>query len=70
MPRTSSRSLLKKSLTAIKARPYVAAGVIAGTLAASARGIGYNGLMKYAADRAYAETPRKPPAGLLSSPTP
>jgi pimeloyl-ACP methyl ester carboxylesterase len=36
MPRTSSRSILKTSLSAIKARPYVAAGVIAGALAASA----------------------------------
>ena len=36
MPRTSSPSILKTSLSAIKARPYVAAGVIAGVLAASA----------------------------------
>jgi pimeloyl-ACP methyl ester carboxylesterase len=37
MPRTSSHSILKKSLAAIKARPFVAAlGVIAGVLAASA----------------------------------
>jgi pimeloyl-ACP methyl ester carboxylesterase len=36
MPHTSSRSILKTSLSAIKAKPYVAAGVIAGALAASA----------------------------------
>ena len=36
MPRTTSHSLLKTSLSAIRARPYVAAGVIAGALAASA----------------------------------
>ena len=36
MSRTSSRSILKTSLSTIKARPYVAAGVIAGALAASA----------------------------------
>jgi pimeloyl-ACP methyl ester carboxylesterase len=36
MPRTSSQSLLKTSLSAIKAKPYVAAGVLAGALAASA----------------------------------
>ena len=36
MPRTGSRSLVKTSLSAIKAKPYVAAGVIAGALAASA----------------------------------
>jgi pimeloyl-ACP methyl ester carboxylesterase len=36
MPRTSSPSILKTSLSAIKARPYVAAGVIAGALAALA----------------------------------
>jgi pimeloyl-ACP methyl ester carboxylesterase len=37
MPRTSLHSILKKSLAAIKARPFVAAsGVIAGVLAASA----------------------------------
>ena len=36
MPRTSSLSIIKTSLSAIKARPYVAAGVIAGALAASA----------------------------------
>ena len=36
MHRTGSRSIVKTSLSAIKARPYVAAGVIAGALAASA----------------------------------
>jgi pimeloyl-ACP methyl ester carboxylesterase len=36
MPRTTTPSIFKKSLSAIKARPYVAAGVIAGALAASA----------------------------------
>lgn len=36
MRRTSSPSILNRSLSAVKARPYVAAGVIAGALAASA----------------------------------
>ncbi|MBR0916068.1 alpha/beta fold hydrolase [Bradyrhizobium japonicum] len=36
MPRTSSRSLLKTSLSTIKARPYAAAGIIAGALVGSA----------------------------------
>jgi pimeloyl-ACP methyl ester carboxylesterase len=36
MPHAGSRSIVKTSLSAIRARPFVAAGVIAGALAASA----------------------------------
>jgi pimeloyl-ACP methyl ester carboxylesterase len=54
MPRTGSPSILKASLSAIKARPYVAAGVIAGALAASAL------LNRYLAKKAQRDNP---PAG-------
>jgi pimeloyl-ACP methyl ester carboxylesterase len=54
MSRTGSPSILKTSLSAIKARPYVAAGVIAGALAASAL------LNRYLAKKAQRDNP---PAG-------